>query len=74
MTQISGDPNTIAGFNAGKYIGSIRNAAKKQYARTYLTYILQGRSGPSPDRGELSAMSAQAIRMRMDQIFDRTSS
>lgn len=73
MTQISGDPHTIAGFNAGKYIGSIRSAAKKQFARTYLTYVLQGRSGPSPDRGELSAMATQAVRMRIDQLF-RTSS
>ncbi len=74
MTQISGDRHTIAGFNAGKYIGSVRSAAKKQYARTYLNYVLKGRSGPGPDRGELSARAAHAVRMRMDQIFERPSS
>ncbi|GEM_PF-6472829 len=74
MTQINGDPHTIAGFNAGKYIGSIRSAAKKQYARTYLNYVLKGRRVSGPDRGKLSAKAARAVRMRMDRIFERPSS
>jgi hypothetical protein len=74
MTQISGAPDTIAGFNAGKYIAGIRSDTKKKYARTYLAYILNGRSGSCPDRGALSAMAAQAVRMRLDQIFQETPS
>jgi hypothetical protein len=74
MTQISADSNTIAGFNAGKYIGSIRSDTKKENARTYLAYILNGRRGSCPERGVLSGMAAQAVRMRLDQIFQETPS
>jgi hypothetical protein len=74
MTQISGDANTIAGFNAGKYIASIRSGRKREYARKYLAYILRGRSGSCPGRGVASAIAAQAVRTRLDQIFQETSS
>jgi hypothetical protein len=74
MTQISGDAYTIKGFNAGKYIASIRSDTKKEYARTYLAYILNGRRGSCPERGVLSGMAAQAVRMRLDQIFQETPS
>jgi hypothetical protein len=74
MTQISGDAYTITGFNAGKYIASIRSDTKKEYARTYLAYILNGRRGSCPERGVLSGMAAQAVRMRLDQIFQETPS
>jgi hypothetical protein len=73
MSQISGGPDTIAGFNAGKYIRSIRSATKKEYAHKYLVYILNGRNGSSPERGVLSTMAAQAVRMRLDGIFQADS-
>jgi hypothetical protein len=73
MTQISADSNTIAGFNAGKYTASIRNDRKREYARIYLAHILNDRSGSSPDRGVLSAMTARAVRTRLDQIFQERS-
>jgi hypothetical protein len=69
MVEITGDPKTIAGFRAGQYISSIHNDKKKAYARSYLLYILQGRTGATPPYGDLSAMAAQAVRMRLDEIF-----
>lgn len=74
MTQISGDTDTVAGFNAGKYLAGIRSETKKKYARAYLTYVLNGRRGSCPDRGVLSTMPAQAVRTRLDRIFQETPS
>lgn len=61
----------MAGFEAGKYIRSIRNAAKQQYARDYMLYILRGKSGKSPDY-TVSYMAAQAVRTNLDRIFKAT--
>jgi hypothetical protein len=73
MITISGDSKTVAGFNAGKYIARIRSETKKQYARAYLTYMLNDRRGPCPSRGILSMMAAQAVRMRLKTIFQEKS-
>ncbi len=70
--EIRGDAATIAGFNAGKYIASIRNSAKKEYARQYLFYILRGRKGSCPSPAGLSTLAAQAVRLRLGQIFQGT--
>lgn len=52
------------------YIGRIRNAAKRDYARRYVSYISQAAlEGPEPERGELSYMGAQAVRMSLYQIL-----
>jgi len=74
MTTISGDSRTVAGFNAGKYIARIRSETKKQYARAYLTYILNGRRRSCPSRGVLSKAAAQAVRRRLEKIFHETPS
>lgn|SRR5579864_618361 len=66
MNTITGDPHTVAGLKAGQYIRRIRNGQKKQYARAYLHYVLRGRQGTEPDRGTLSYMAAQAVRMELD--------
>ena len=44
-----------------KYIKRIRNAAKREYATKYLTWLNSGRLGPEPNRGELGGMAAQAV-------------
>lgn len=69
MMQIRGDVWTVAGFNAGKYIARIRYTAKKEYARKYLAYVLSERKGPCPNPGTLPTMAAQAVRLRLDEIF-----
>jgi hypothetical protein len=73
MVQITGDAMTIAGLNAGKYIASVRNIAKQEYARRYLLYILQGRQGPHPRSDSPSTINSQAVRLRLDRIFRETS-
>jgi hypothetical protein len=73
MMEIKGDAMTIAGVNAGKYIASIRNRAKKDYARRYLLHILKGRKGAAPSSNAISKMASQAVRLRLDQIFQGTS-
>jgi hypothetical protein len=69
MLEISGDHHTVAGVKAGQYIRSIRNAAKKEYARAYLLFLLQGRQGTPPEQKELSYMAAQAVRLHLGAIF-----
>ena len=56
---------------ASRYIESIRNASKKQYARDYYQWIRSGRTGDSPERpvDKLSYMGAQAVRMTLDKIL-----
>jgi hypothetical protein len=49
------------------YINSIKNSAKKEYAKKYSAWVLGGRKGSEPDRGELSVMGAQAVRMNIDE-------
>ena len=57
---------------AESYINRMRSAAKRIYAMDYWNYI----ACPSPlylepDRGELSYMAAQAVRMQLDSILNR---
>ncbi len=72
MTTITGDAHTVAGVEAGQYVRRIRNAQKKEYAHAYLSYILGGKRGKEPERGTLSCMAAQAVRMQLDPIFAAT--
>lgn len=52
---------------ARDYAESIRNGAKRSYALAYLHQTI--RNGlPEPERGELSFMAAQAVRMQIRQI------
>jgi hypothetical protein len=74
MTTIIGDSTTVAGFNAGKYIARIRSETKKQYARAYLTYMLNGQRRSCPSRGVLSKTDAQAVRRRLEDILKETPS
>jgi len=54
-------------YVARDYVASIRNKAKRAYAVAYLAY----RRGAAlePDSGELSYMAAQAVRLRINEIF-----
>jgi hypothetical protein len=47
------------------YIRSIRNPLKRQYAEAFARYLASGEEGPEPDRGALSYMGAQAVRLRL---------
>jgi hypothetical protein len=51
---------------ARTYVKRIRNAAKRQYASDYLTYLM-GR-GPEP-LAKCSTLAAQAVRMNLDSIM-----
>jgi len=46
---------------AQKYVNKIKNKKKKEYAKKYLAYKLG--KGDRPEKGELSAMGAQAVEM-----------
>jgi hypothetical protein len=53
---------------AQAYILQMRNEAKKAYAWAYLRFALtDGDIGP--DRGKLSYMAAQAVRLRITEIL-----
>ena len=51
-----------------RYIRSLRNADKKQYAIEYAQWLERGAQGQEPDRGRLSVMAAQAVRMNIREI------
>lgn len=56
-----------------KYIDAIRNAEKKDYARAYAAWLSGGRQGESPeyDGEKLSTMAAQAVRMSLEEVFEK---
>lgn len=53
------------------YIASIRNRDKHAYASAYARWIHEGERGDPPDRGKLSYMAAQAVRLNLREIWDR---
>lgn len=54
--------------NADAYIRAIRNTAKRQYAIAYRYFLTDG-TNEEPDRGKLSYMAAQAVRLELTSIF-----
>ncbi len=57
--------------DAARYIQAMHNAGKKRYANRWYFWKYvggEGRGEPEPERGELSAMAAQAVRMNLEHI------
>lgn len=53
-----------------KYVGAVRNVNKRDYARLYLAWIVDGRpDGRDPEPVGLSYMGAQAVRLAMAAII-----
>lgn len=57
-----------ASLAVDRYILAIRNEAKAQYAASYYGFKT-GLLEHSPERGDLSVMAAQAVRMNVDQLL-----
>lgn len=49
------------------YINRIRNGDRKRYAIAYFDY-LRRKTNVYPDRGHLSVMASQAVRMQIDAL------
>jgi hypothetical protein len=58
---------TINTWTALRYIHRIRNTAKRAYALDYLDY-LQGKTVNEPYTGNLSAMAAQSVRLKLHEL------
>ena len=54
---------------AKAYVSRIQHPGKKKYAELYLKWKLEDEKGEEPDRGSLSVMGAQAVRMVLDEIL-----
>ena len=54
---------------AYRYLNLMRNADKRRYGFAYLTWLQGGATGMEPDRGRLSVMGAQAVRMGLHEIL-----
>jgi hypothetical protein len=55
------------------YVNRLRNPAKRAYAEKYVTFLLSQRYGapvPEPERGALSVMGAQAVRLRLAELME----
>lgn len=53
-----------------RYINSLRNMLKKQYAIDYAKWHSGGKVGPLPKHGPLGLMAAQAVRLELNAILD----
>lgn len=53
---------------AYRYGNLIRNKAKRDYAFAYIAWLRNGAEGLEPERGKLSYMAAQAVRMEIDAM------
>ncbi len=51
-----------------KYIGTIRNPAKRAYAEAYRAWLSDGADCVSPKPKQLGAMAAQSVRMRLAEL------
>ena len=54
---------------AYRYLNLMRNAAKRRYGFLYLAWLRNGAVGLEPERGTLSVMGAQAVRMGLHDIL-----
>jgi hypothetical protein len=54
---------------ARNYIRRIKKPAKQAYARANLDYMLSSKQ--EPERGELSEMGAQAVRITLVQLLGK---
>ena len=54
---------------SASYIKSLRSAAKRDYAEAFDVYYRNGSIGPEPERGALSAMAAQAVRLNIYDFY-----
>ena len=55
-------------FGILAYIQGIRIRAKQDYAKRYAWYLKQGEIGSWPDRGKLSYIAAQGVRLRLEKF------
>jgi hypothetical protein len=51
-----------------KYTNGIRNKQKREYANAYVSYLRNGGYGNEPERGGLSCMGAQAVRIQLNSM------
>lgn len=51
-----------------KFIRGIRNPGKKDYAQRYSAWLHGGQKGLEPERGKLSGMAAQSVRLNLHAL------
>lgn len=54
---------------AYRYLNLIRNGEKRRYGFAYLAWLRNHAIGMEPERGRLSCMAAQAVRMNLHEIL-----
>ena len=54
--------------DAMKYVRSLKDAVKRRFAVAYLDWIILGRSGAMPSRGQLSPVLARAVCINLDAL------
>lgn len=60
------DPTKIALCN--RYLNLLRNKHKRDYGFAYVNFLRNGATGNEPERGQLSYLGAQAVRMQVDSF------
>jgi len=54
--------------DATKYVRSLKDAVKRRFAVSYLTWIRAGRVGTAPGRGILSPVLAKAVVVNLEAM------
>lgn len=52
-----------------KYIRSLRDPVKRNFATAYVLWARSGRSGPGPVRGALSPTDAKTVTTNLDSLI-----
>jgi len=60
--------NRLDNSDAMKYIKSLKDAVKRQFAIAYLEWVRAGRRGIMPSRGKLSPVLATAVTRNLDSL------
>lgn len=61
---------TTATQTAERYIRSLRNKHKRDYALAYAEFLREGATGEPPLRGPLSYMAAQGVRLTLTELVE----
>lgn len=63
--RIEGTPEQAA----YEYAYRIRSDRKRDYAKAYIRWRIKGCEGSEPDRGSVSVMAAQGVRLQIDEMM-----
>ncbi len=59
-------------LKALSYVKNLKNPHKKDYAYSYFQFLMDGGTGNPPENPNIGAMGKQAVRMKLDEILNKS--